>query len=182
MLLLVMMRKWIKAKKTWRIPYTMTKENVCFDNKLLSWTNMNKRWTSKTNFFFTWFTQELDYKVKCTALTGLKIISKSWLLKSWSSLLWHLIWKQKTLIQLKFIYHIYLIITLLLLQMNIRNGLHFNSLRFSCSSLLDRWKIPGGAGKGEATQHSFIQGHSTPRYHPLTICKWLLTKTVPLSN
>ena len=54
MLLLVMMRKWIKGKKktTSRIPYTMTKENVCFDKKLLPWTNMNKRWTSKTNIIF----------------------------------------------------------------------------------------------------------------------------------
>ena len=146
----------------------------------LTWINVEQ---ARPIFFFTWFTQELDYKVKCTALTVLKISSikilavEVLILSVVASDL-----KTKNINPIKIYLHIYLIITLLLLQMNIKNGLHFNSPRFPCSSLLDRWKIPGGAGKGEATQHSFIQRHSTPRYHPLTICKWLLTKTVPLSN
>ena len=137
---------------------------------------MNKHWTSKTNFFFTWFTQELDYKVTCTALTVLKIISKSWLLKSYYCLLWHPIWKQRTLIQFKFIIFLFL-----LLQMNIKNGPHFNCPRFPSSSLLDGWRIAGwgggGGGGGKGTLQSFIQGCSTLRSNPLPIFKCPLTKT-----
>ena len=38
----------------------------------LTWINVEQ---AGPIFFFTWFTQELDYKVKCTALTVLKISS-----------------------------------------------------------------------------------------------------------
>ena len=161
----------------------MTKEKVCFDNKLLSCTNMNKRWTSKTNFFFTWFTQELDYKVKCTALTVLKIISKSksWLLKSYYCLLWHLIWKQRTLIQFKFIIFLFL-----LLQMNIKNGPHFNCPRFPNSSLLDGWGIAGWGGGGGVLYRVLYKDAPPwgptpyPKQNPFQILS--IKKMVPLSH
>ena len=44
---------------------------------------------------FIWITKELDYKVKCIALTVLKITSTSHLQKS-SSVFGHLIWKENT--------------------------------------------------------------------------------------
>ena len=101
----------------------------------LTWINVEQA----RPIFFTWFTQELDYKVKCTALTVLKISCikilavEVLILSVVASDL-----KTKILIQLKFVIFLFL-----LLQMNIKNGLHFNSPRFPSSSLLDRWKIAG---------------------------------------
>ena len=166
-------------KTTWRIPYTMTKEkfvsiiNNCYPG--LTWINVEQ--ARPIFFFFTWFTQELDYKVKCTALTVLKISSIKIPAVEVLILLWHLIWKQKTLSQFKFI-----IFSFLLLQINIKNGLHFNSPRFPSSSLLGRWKIAGWGREGGTLQSLFIQGGSTLWSNLLPIYKRLLIKTVPLSN
>ena len=161
-------------KTTWRIPHTMTKEKVCLDNKLLSWTNMNKRWTSKTNFFFTWFTEEVDYKVKCTALTVLKISSikilavEVLILSVVASDL-----KTKNINPIE-IYYIFIP------SFTNTNYKFNNSPRFPSSSFLDRWKIAGWGGWG--TLQSFIQGGSTLWSNLVPIYKRLLIKTVPLSN